>query len=124
MYNRPLSPHITIYNLQISSLASIWHRISGILLAFSIVFFFIILQMVIHFYNNNFLLYLLNFCTYILYFYLTVCLLFLFSFFYHAINGLKQILWDIGFFINKKFIFNFFVSLSFFICFIILILLF
>jgi|GEM_PF-2812664 len=28
--NRPISPHLTIYNTQKSSLFSIWHRISGV----------------------------------------------------------------------------------------------
>lgn len=92
MYNRPLSPHITIYNIQASSLTSIWHRISGLLLAFLIVFLFIIIKILVHFSNNNFLLYLLSFYIYIRYFYIITFLLFLFSFFYHAINGLKQIL--------------------------------
>jgi succinate dehydrogenase / fumarate reductase cytochrome b subunit len=37
--NRPTSPHLSIYKPQISSILSIFHRISGICLFFSISFF-------------------------------------------------------------------------------------
>nr|YP_010338865.1 succinate:cytochrome c oxidoreductase subunit 3 [Bangia atropurpurea]UNJ18832.1 succinate:cytochrome c oxidoreductase subunit 3 [Bangia atropurpurea] len=30
--NRPISPHLTIYNVQKSSTFSIWHRISGVVM--------------------------------------------------------------------------------------------
>ena len=39
-FERPLSPHITIYKPQITSVMSIMHRISGAGLAVSLVFLF------------------------------------------------------------------------------------
>jgi succinate dehydrogenase cytochrome b556 subunit len=42
--NRPLSPHIFIYKPQISSLFSVFHRTSGIILALGILFFIFFIE--------------------------------------------------------------------------------
>nr|YP_010199795.1 succinate dehydrogenase subunit 3 [Gracilaria ornata]UAD89753.1 succinate dehydrogenase subunit 3 [Gracilaria ornata] len=122
MYNRPLSPHITIYAVQISSLASIWHRVSGILLTSFIVFSSIYTQLVIYSNYNKFLFnfYLLNNLWFL--FYEILIIVFLLSLFYHSLNGLKQIIWDFGIFLNQKFLFVLFLIISFIICGIILLL--
>nr|YP_010199595.1 succinate dehydrogenase subunit 3 [Gracilaria cearensis]UAD89453.1 succinate dehydrogenase subunit 3 [Gracilaria cearensis] len=124
MYNRPLSPHITIYAVQVSSLSSIWHRVSGILLTLFIVFCSIYIQLVIY---SNYNKYLLNFDllnNYLFFFYEISCIILLFGLFYHALNGLKQIIWDLGFFLNQKFLYLFFITISFIVCGIILLLIF
>nr|YP_010199770.1 succinate dehydrogenase subunit 3 [Gracilaria multipartita]UAD89728.1 succinate dehydrogenase subunit 3 [Gracilaria multipartita] len=118
MYNRPLSPHITIYAVQTSSLASIWHRVSGMLLTSFIVFYSIYMQLVIYSNYNKYLFnfdFLNNFWS-IFYGILTVILLF--GLFYHSLNGLKQIVWDFGIFFNQKL--YFFLIISFVICVVIL----
>nr|YP_009490445.1 SdhC [Gracilaria textorii]AWH62619.1 SdhC [Gracilaria textorii] len=124
MYNRPLSPHITIYAVQISSLASIWHRVSGILLTSFVVFYSIYVQLIIHSNYNKYLchFYLLNDLWF--FFYEILVIIFLFSLFYHGLNGLKQIIWDFGIFLNQKFLFLFFLMISFIICVVILLLIF
>nr|YP_010199520.1 succinate dehydrogenase subunit 3 [Gracilaria baiana]UAD89378.1 succinate dehydrogenase subunit 3 [Gracilaria baiana] len=124
MYNRPISPHITIYAVQISSLSSVWHRISGLLLASFAVFCSIYIQSIIY---SNYDKYLVNYNfidDFLSPFYGILVLALLFSIFYHALNGLKQIIWDLGFFMNQKFLFFFFLIASFIICGIILLLIF
>nr|YP_009490395.1 SdhC [Gracilaria spinulosa]AWH62544.1 SdhC [Gracilaria spinulosa] len=124
MYNRPLSPHITIYAVQISSLTSIWHRVSGIFLASFIVFYSIYIKLIMHsnydkslfnsyFMKNNWF-----------FFYEILIMILLFSLFYHSFNGLKQIIWDFGVFLNQKFLLLFLLIISFLICGIILLLIF
>nr|YP_009130764.1 SdhC [Agarophyton chilense]AKA27619.1 SdhC [Agarophyton chilense]ASP44547.1 succinate:cytochrome c oxidoreductase subunit C [Agarophyton chilense]UAD89528.1 succinate dehydrogenase subunit 3 [Agarophyton chilense] len=124
MYNRPLSPHITIYAVQESSLTSIWHRASGILLSSLIVFFFIYLQLSIHINYEQILLnyVILNKITSFFYevFYVIIILFLC----YHAFNGSKQFLWDLGFYLHLKFIRMFLIVISFFICIIIFLLIF
>nr|YP_010199695.1 succinate dehydrogenase subunit 3 [Gracilaria domingensis]UAD89603.1 succinate dehydrogenase subunit 3 [Gracilaria domingensis] len=124
MYNRPISPHITIYAAQVSSLASVWHRISGLLLTFFAVFCSIYVQLIIY---SNYNKYLLNYNlinNFLFPLYEILVLAFLFGVFYHALNGLKQIIWDLGFFMNQKFLFYFFLTVSFIVCVIILLLIF
>nr|YP_009511825.1 succinate dehydrogenase subunit 3 [Gracilaria ferox]AXI97702.1 succinate dehydrogenase subunit 3 [Gracilaria ferox]UAD89653.1 succinate dehydrogenase subunit 3 [Gracilaria ferox] len=124
MYNRPLSPHITIYAAQISSLASIWHRISGILLTSSIVFYPTYIQLVICSSYNK---YLFNFNilkNFWFFYYKIMVIIVLFSLFYHALNGLKQIMWDLGIFLSPKLLLLFFLIISSLICIIILLLIF
>lgn len=113
--NRPISPHLSIYSPQLSSLFSIWHRITGVVLAtvvsicllilkiftISNFFYLIMLQRMFLILNSTFWL--------IDYFYILI-LLFLS---YHILNGIRHIIWDIGIFLNIKFLFN--SSITFFI---------
>nr|YP_009490420.1 SdhC [Gracilaria tenuistipitata]AWH62569.1 SdhC [Gracilaria tenuistipitata] len=115
MYNRPLSPHITIYAVQESSLSSIWHRISGILLSSLIVFSSIYFQLALHINYEQFLLNYVIFNNIVFFFYEVLYVLIILFLSYHALNGLKQLLWDLGFFLNQKFIFVFLITISFFI---------
>lgn len=115
MNNRPISPHLLIYSPQLSSLFSIWHRITGVVLASIISIFLLILKTFTI--SNFFYLIVLEKIFLILshtiwltnYFYLLV-LLFLS---YHAINGIRHIIWDLGLFLNIRFLFN--SSITFFI---------
>nr|AMR57138.1 SdhC [Gracilaria salicornia] len=121
MYNRPLSPHITIYVAQVSSLASIWHRITGLILTSLIVFWSIFIELLIcNSYSNVLYFEIINNIMY--FFYEILYVLVLFVLFYHALNGLKQILWDLGFLFNQKFLYTFFVGIGIAVCIIILLL--
>nr|YP_009138181.1 SdhC [Gracilaria vermiculophylla]AHZ58208.1 SdhC [Gracilaria vermiculophylla]AHZ58233.1 SdhC [Gracilaria vermiculophylla]AXI97802.1 succinate dehydrogenase subunit 3 [Gracilaria vermiculophylla]WDZ68094.1 succinate dehydrogenase subunit 3 [Gracilaria vermiculophylla] len=120
MYNRPISPHITIYSVQETSLSSIWHRISGLLLTSFLVFFIIYLQLIIHANYSKFLLNLEILTVFLSFSYKILYTFAILSFFYHALNGLKQLLWDLSFFINVKIIRSYLIIISFFICCIIL----
>nr|YP_009511850.1 succinate dehydrogenase subunit 3 [Gracilaria gracilis]AXI97727.1 succinate dehydrogenase subunit 3 [Gracilaria gracilis] len=120
MYNRPLSPHITIYAVQISSLSSIWHRISGILLTSLIVFCSVYIRIIVFSNYNKYLLAFKFINAVVFLFHKIICIIFLFGIFYHTLNGLKQIFWDLGFFFHQRFLPLLFLTISFIICIIIL----
>jgi succinate dehydrogenase / fumarate reductase cytochrome b subunit len=92
---RPTSPHITIYKLQMNMVASMMHRLTGIALFFaSIIFPWIVL-----FYNfgckdciNNLLAVSMD-CV------ITKLALFCLSFalIYHACNGFRHLFYDVGY---------------------------
>jgi succinate dehydrogenase / fumarate reductase cytochrome b subunit len=90
--NRPTSPHLTIYKLQISSALSILHRISGAcLLVFMTLFswWFIALT-----FGNcaELLLSILNYTiTKVVFFLASV------GIFYHLSTGVRHLFWDLGF---------------------------
>nr|WCH57784.1 succinate dehydrogenase subunit 3 [Hypnea flava] len=88
--NRPISPHLSIYNPQITSLSSIWHRISGILIVFIVVSFNIISKIVFNFTLIDIPIeILLN----------SICFVYLITFFlflYHSLNGIRNILWSLS----------------------------
>nr|QJH88470.1 Sdh3 [Pterocladia lucida] len=93
--NRPISPHLTIYTSNQSSLFSIWHRISGVLLLL-----FIAIKLI---YINN-----LGLCGIQSWFFTidlkTIRIVFLFLtliILYHLLNGIRHIFWDLGFLLNK-----------------------
>nr|YP_010555058.1 succinate dehydrogenase cytochrome B560 subunit [Kappaphycus malesianus]UYR20479.1 succinate dehydrogenase cytochrome B560 subunit [Kappaphycus malesianus] len=89
--NRPISPHLLIYKPQNSSLGSIWHRMTGILLLILMSLFMVNLKLTLNF----------NLFTKIIYdsyyyFWSFFYLLLVFAFSYHSFNGLRHILWDLG----------------------------
>nr|YP_009511926.1 succinate dehydrogenase subunit 3 [Gracilariopsis mclachlanii]AXI97853.1 succinate dehydrogenase subunit 3 [Gracilariopsis mclachlanii] len=122
MYNRPISPHITIYKPQISSLFSVWHRISGLFLTFLIVFFLIYLQLSLHSINALNILNSLITQWGVSFIFQFIYIFSLSIFFYHTINGAKHIIWDLGYFIHSKFLVSFVLIISFFIFLVILLL--
>lgn len=92
--NRSLSPHLSVYKSQITSLVSIFHRISGSILGITLLLmpFFICVSYSFISYNIYFLFlelfyYILDF----LYFALLLTLIF------HFMNGIRHILWDFCF---------------------------
>lgn len=94
---RPTSPHLTIYRPQISSVLSIFHRITGATLfcTLSIVTWMFIL----HVFGIMDLGYMSNICT---------CLLrasaycIIFTFFYHISTGIRHLIWDCGHAMSKR----------------------
>nr|APC24926.1 succinate dehydrogenase subunit 3 [Gracilariophila oryzoides] len=119
MYNRPLSPHLTIYKPQPSSLFSIWHRISGFVLTFLIVFYLISLQVLLYIAYSKDILDNLIIQLEFSFFFQFIYMFNISIFFYHVISGVKHIIWDLGFFITSKFDYLYVL----FICFIIVLLL-
>lgn len=93
MRERPLSPHLSIYRPQITSMLSIAHRATGVFLYLGA-------------YVLAALLFSLNFGQGNLYNQLMVCLTslpgqillyaYLFALFYHMCNGIRHLMWDIG----------------------------
>ena len=98
--NRPIAPHLTIYSLQGSSLFSIWHRISAVLLVSFVItsfftqkfFLWTSYSFVIH--NVLYFSYQLT-NSYVVFFLYSLVL-------YHITNGVRHILWDLGFFLTNK----------------------
>lgn len=104
IYNRPIAPHLLIYSPQVSSLFSIWHRITGVILTSIITTFLINLKIFIlsnfygiWFFQNMVLIF--KFTEWNLkYIYLIILVLVL----YHILNGIRHIFWDFKLFLNNK----------------------
>lgn len=89
---RPLSPHIQVYKVQITSLLSILHRGTGLVLYGGTViwaFWFIALGAGAQNYEKIQALLLSPFG-------LLILLGWSFSFFYHLCNGIRHLMWDLG----------------------------
>lgn len=89
---RPLSPHLQIYRIQITSLLSILHRATGIVLyggGLLLAVWFIVLGTGPENYANLQRLYLHPIG-------LLMLMGFSFSFFYHLCNGIRHLFWDAG----------------------------
>tara|TARA_Y100000590_G_scaffold70549_1_gene77204 strand:- start:5947 stop:6348 length:402 start_codon:yes stop_codon:yes gene_type:complete len=96
--NRPLSPHLQIYKPQITSILSISHRFTGVILYLST--FLVSLWLFCTAFNSNLKIILNNF----LFSHLGQVVLFFISlsFTYHLLNGLRHIIWDFGYGFNIK----------------------
>ena len=92
-YIKPLSPHLQVYKPQITSILSITHRITGIILFFSS--FFLALWLFSMAYNENIKNLVNTFFS--LFFGKTILFFISFSFFYHLLNGIRHLFWDIGY---------------------------
>nr|QUJ09431.1 succinate dehydrogenase subunit 3 [Neorhodomela munita] len=98
--NKPFSPHITIYNIQTSSLVSILHRIAAILLLILFIYVLFVYEFCLNiFYYDSLILYKL---TYVLFLFFTY--FFTFFSFFHFINGWKIILWNCQVFTKFKYL--------------------
>jgi succinate dehydrogenase / fumarate reductase, cytochrome b subunit len=89
---RPLSPHLQIYRIQITSLLSILHRATGIILyvgGLLLAAWFIVLGTGSENYETLQRLYLHPIG-------LVMLMGFSFSFFYHLCNGVRHLFWDAG----------------------------
>jgi len=95
--NRPLSPHLSIYRLQLTSGLSILHRITGAYLylgiiimswvIFNLVYFPNILENTMSYISNN------NVCTIL---FKAAIFSWIFALFYHQLNGVRHLFWDVG----------------------------
>ena len=94
----PISPHLQIYKPQITSILSITHRITGMCLNFLIIFvslWLLSLSLGENIYNNF-----IEFSNTI--FMKLVMSISIFGLSYHAMNGIRHIFWDFGFFLNNS----------------------
>jgi succinate dehydrogenase / fumarate reductase cytochrome b subunit len=90
--SRPLSPHLQIYKPQITSILSIFHRLTGISLSigsFIIVAWIVSLSMGVESYSY-FMSIVDN------WFIQTIIFGFAFALFYHFSNGIRHLFWDAG----------------------------
>ncbi|MDE0308824.1 MAG: succinate dehydrogenase, cytochrome b556 subunit [Acidiferrobacterales bacterium] len=90
--NRPVSPHIQIYRPQLTSVMSILHRITGVVLAFGAVLIALWLSAIA--YNPDLSNRIFEFLSGV------TGRLFLFiwtlNLFYHLCNGIRHLFWDSG----------------------------
>tara|TARA_B100001250_G_scaffold253965_1_gene218491 strand:- start:65 stop:451 length:387 start_codon:yes stop_codon:yes gene_type:complete len=90
--NQPLSPHLTVYKWQVTNTLSIIHRFSGFILCLGGVLLSIWL-ISIALGDSTYSL-LIGFSNLMI-----IKLLFVglsFAFFYHSLNGIRHLMWDIG----------------------------
>ena len=94
----PISPHLQIYKPQITSILSITHRITGVCLNFLIIF--VSLWLLSLSLGENIYNYFIEFSNTI--FMKLVMSISIFGLSYHAMNGIRHIFWDFGFFLNNS----------------------
>jgi succinate dehydrogenase / fumarate reductase cytochrome b subunit len=92
---RPLSPHLTIYKPQVTSLLSIFHRVAGSLLGFILITLFLVFNLHVVFIGSSF-----QYCFYFDFLsvmsFLLVQYFFLGVMFYHVSNGIRHLSWDLA----------------------------
>lgn len=95
--NRPISPHLSIYKYQLTSMGSSFHRISGAFIAISI-YLFVFLMKLVTFNTAMYSLYSLNEYMNTLSNWIVISFLFsvLLSLYYHLFNGIRHLFWDTG----------------------------
>ncbi len=91
--NKPLSPHLQIYKPQMTSILSISHRFTGLILFFSsflICIWLFFMAFDTHLYNliNAFFSGTIG---------KTILFFITFSFSYHFLNGIRHLFWDFGY---------------------------
>ena len=91
--SKPLSPHLTIYKPQITSIMSISHRLSGIFQSIGnvIIFIFFIFILAGEKYYN------LSVIFFNSYLGRAFIVLYIFSLCYHMCNGIRHLTWDLGY---------------------------
>jgi succinate dehydrogenase / fumarate reductase cytochrome b subunit len=90
--NRPLSPHLQIYRPQITSVLSILHRISGVILSFGLVVLVYWLASAAAgpaAYSSAVAMLGSGFGKFLLFGWTL-------AFFYHLLNGIRHLVWDTG----------------------------
>lgn len=101
--NRPLAPHLTIYKPQITSIVSIFHRISGSTLALS----FISLSFFLYFdtgFSEFFLCYtsIWFLQTYFYWLFLSLGNFIFVLMCFHLSNGIRHLVWDFAIGLDNK----------------------
>ena len=91
--NRPISPHLSIYKPQITSILSISHRMSGVFQSLGLLIIVLLLFSLILGKNSHefFMLFINSLIgkAFLFFYVLSLC--------YHLFNGIRHIVWDIGF---------------------------
>ncbi|MEK6733511.1 MAG: succinate dehydrogenase, cytochrome b556 subunit [Pseudomonadota bacterium] len=95
--NRPISPHLSVYKLQITSGLSILHRITGAYLYFGLVIFAWLIFTLVY-YPDSLEAFIVTLGNNIFLKIISKLMLFgwTFALFYHQLNGLRHLFWDIG----------------------------
>nr|UAT98019.1 succinate:cytochrome c oxidoreductase subunit 3 [Ahnfeltia plicata] len=96
--NRPISPHLTVYSPEVSSVFSIWHRITGVVLSLSLVTALVLSKNFVWLNFNPLFINIVNLGLNLVPWLVNFVLASLYLFFlYHMLNGSRHITWDLGF---------------------------
>ena len=91
--NRPISPHLSIYKPQITSILSISHRMSGVFQSLGLLIIVLLLfSLFLGKNSHEFFMLIINSLigkAFLFFYVLSLC--------YHLFNGIRHIIWDIGF---------------------------
>ncbi len=91
--NRPISPHLSIYRPQITSILSISHRASGVFQSLGLLLIFLLLVSLFlgETFHEYYMLFIGSYLgmLFIFFYVLSLC--------YHMLNGIRHIIWDLGF---------------------------
>lgn len=98
-FNRPVSPHLSIHSTQISSILSILHRFSAIIIS---LIFFLVFFVVFNFYNFLSETITFFFISKINNLVLLIYIFFNFTIFFHILNGFRYILYTFNILTNLK----------------------
>ena len=90
--NRPLSPHLHTYASQITSVISIFHRITGSILALSLIILPVVATLFYSFVSYHIVYSIL---VWVPVFFNVICSLFLITITFHCMNGFRHMLWDL-----------------------------
>jgi succinate dehydrogenase / fumarate reductase cytochrome b subunit len=95
MSNRPLSPHLTIYRPQITSILSIMHRFTGVIVFFATLAF--AWMLIVSIYGDKSTV--IEISEWFFECWLIKAILFIwnFSIFFHLFNGIRHLAWDTGY---------------------------
>ena len=96
--NLPISPHLQIYKPQITSVLSITHRITGFCLNFLLIFFVTWITCLA--YSESAYSFFLKFFTSLPV--RIICVFSVLGFIFHSLNGIRHIVWDLGYCLEIK----------------------
>ena len=96
-FNRPLSPHLTIYQPQLTSVLSIFHRATGIILSF-VLFGAVLWYAITNLFAFSYMVFWLNLLVTKITLFIKLIVFTCLS--YHFCNGIRHLLWDFGYFLE------------------------
>lgn len=90
--NRPVAPHLQVYQLPLTGIISILHRITGVLLSLGLVFFVYMVSAIANGAESYYVM------QTIINFWLVKILIWAFiaALFFHLCHGVRHLLWDTG----------------------------
>lgn len=97
--NMPLSPHLTIYKPQVTSMMSIFHRITGVVLYFG--FLYVIWSIFLFVYDIKILNYINKFLLDNIFGNFLI-FSWLFALFFHTFSGVRYLFWGFSIGINMR----------------------
>ena len=100
----PLSPHLTIYKPQITSILSIMHRITGLVMFFTLLSTLWFINL--HTFRSSTLESFFDILVYISVnkFFMSMFIAFSYCMFFHLCAGIRYFIWDLGKLMNLKMI--------------------